>query len=289
MRVQYTTYDMQRSYDVLSVKRHADIMTLTPDHDPDTGESSGGHPFMYRKILRIFHADITYNKPGQRPTQHRMEFLWVQNYKLDRSHKAGLQHRRFHRVTLAPVTDADTFVFLDPDEVIRAVHLIPAFAHGRTGDAQDATFSQDNKDNWKYFYVNCFVDRDMYTRFTGGGIGHYAAKLQDPALDTDEQAERDREAADGEGENEAAQGSEQAPNSAQVSASMAVDEENNTSEGRDNGATSGSVVGSDDETDRSSSSACSSGSGLDAEDEGDSEWEEDENTRIITAEGFANF
>ncbi|KAI0071413.1 hypothetical protein K474DRAFT_1606976, partial [Panus rudis PR-1116 ss-1] len=155
MRVQYTTYDMQRSHDVLSVKRHANIMTLTPDHDPDTGESADGHPFMYRQILRIFHADVLWNRPRRRPTRHRMEFLWVRNYQLDRSYKAGLKRRRLHRVELVPATASDAFSFVDPDEVIRAVHLIPAFAHGRLED-EDPGASEDNTP-WKYFYVNWWV------------------------------------------------------------------------------------------------------------------------------------
>ncbi|KAF9642248.1 hypothetical protein BDM02DRAFT_3193612 [Thelephora ganbajun] len=28
------------------------------------------------------------------------------------------------------------------------------------------------KDDWNYYYVNIFVDRDMFMRYWGGGVGH---------------------------------------------------------------------------------------------------------------------
>ncbi|KAJ7885287.1 hypothetical protein B0H14DRAFT_3431893 [Mycena olivaceomarginata] len=55
-----------------------------------------------------------------------------------------------------------------------------AFAHGRTEEllANDLIgrlprdgLSED--EDWHYYYVNFFVDRDMYMRYRGGGVGHY--------------------------------------------------------------------------------------------------------------------
>ncbi|KAI0070977.1 hypothetical protein K474DRAFT_1607701, partial [Panus rudis PR-1116 ss-1] len=158
MRVNYTTYDMQRSYDSLSVKQHANVMTLSLDHDANTGITPSGHPFMYRRILGIYHVEVRYNKPGQPPTSHQMEFLWVRNYHRDTTFKAGLQHRRFHRISFVPDSDSDAFTFLDLDEVIRAVHLIPAFSHRRTSDwCQGPTIARTGGDDWKYFYVNLYI------------------------------------------------------------------------------------------------------------------------------------
>ncbi|KAF8225609.1 hypothetical protein L208DRAFT_1208384, partial [Tricholoma matsutake] len=55
------------------------------------------------------------------------------------------------------------------------VHLIPAFAHGKMDGLLGPSIAcplKDEDQDWQYFYVNMFVDRDMFMRFRGGGIGH---------------------------------------------------------------------------------------------------------------------
>jgi len=71
-----------------------------------------------------------------------MEFLWVRWFEYDYGWKAGLKRRRLHRVRFVPQGEAHAYGFLDPDDVIRGAHLIPAFAHGQTNSEH------------KYFYVN---------------------------------------------------------------------------------------------------------------------------------------
>ncbi|KIK32955.1 hypothetical protein CY34DRAFT_48765, partial [Suillus luteus UH-Slu-Lm8-n1] len=69
----------------------------------------------------------------------------------------------------------DSFGFVDPDQVIRAVHLIPAFEYGRTDTRLAPSFVrpvEDHDRDFLYFYINHFVDRDMFMRFRGGGVGH---------------------------------------------------------------------------------------------------------------------
>ncbi|TFY75070.1 hypothetical protein EWM64_g8942 [Hericium alpestre] len=56
--------------------------------------------------------------------------------------------------------DAASFGFLDPDDVIREAHLIPAFVHGQT------------EQEWDFYYVNIFADRDIFMRYAGIGVGH---------------------------------------------------------------------------------------------------------------------
>jgi len=56
--------------------------------------------------------------------------------------------------------DPGCFGFLDPDQVIRGVHLIPAFAHGRTDHYMGPSFihrEEDGDTDWRYFYVNMYV------------------------------------------------------------------------------------------------------------------------------------
>ncbi|THG92753.1 hypothetical protein EW026_g8258 [Hermanssonia centrifuga] len=72
--------------------------------------------------------------------------------------------------------DAGPFGFLDPALVVCAVHLIPAFHHGKTDTLlPDSIVRQPSEGNedWAYYYVNI----DMFIRFLGGGIGHKATRL----------------------------------------------------------------------------------------------------------------
>ncbi|KAG2739152.1 hypothetical protein P692DRAFT_201873415 [Suillus brevipes Sb2] len=72
---------------------------------------------------------------------------------------------------------AEAFGFLDPDSIIRRVHIIPAFAYSRTDTLLGPSFvrkEEENDTDWRYYYLNMFVDRDTFMRFRGGGIGHKA-------------------------------------------------------------------------------------------------------------------
>ncbi len=82
---------------------------------------------------------------GQRLRTHVMEFLWVQWYQVDSRYKSSFFARRLHRVELLPESDPASFGFIDPDDVIRGAHLIPAFAHG---------MQPGNPALYKYYYVN---------------------------------------------------------------------------------------------------------------------------------------
>ncbi|KJA14075.1 hypothetical protein HYPSUDRAFT_107425, partial [Hypholoma sublateritium FD-334 SS-4] len=169
MRINYTTYDVRLGQDSVNARNHADIMVLS--------SSDKDHPFEYGRIISIFHVDVVIklDKAVVSPTPVSKEVLWVRWYKRDSSYDAGFKKKRLHRLQFFPCNDPAAFGFLDPDEVIRAVHLIPAFRFGKTSNL----FSEESLgrapgefEDWKYFYVNIFVDRDMYMRFAGGGIGH---------------------------------------------------------------------------------------------------------------------
>ncbi|PFH46468.1 hypothetical protein AMATHDRAFT_154838, partial [Amanita thiersii Skay4041] len=55
------------------------------------------------------------------------------------------------------------------------VHLIPAFHYGHTPallPPSNICHPDEHNEDWRYFYVNIFIDRDMLMRFRGGGVGH---------------------------------------------------------------------------------------------------------------------
>ena len=55
MRVNYTTYDMRRDQDSISLRTHPDIMILAPA-EPGDGASSK-HPYRYARVYGIFHVE----------------------------------------------------------------------------------------------------------------------------------------------------------------------------------------------------------------------------------------
>ncbi|KAJ7760884.1 hypothetical protein DFH07DRAFT_740473, partial [Mycena maculata] len=156
LRINYTTYDLRRDQDTLNPSTHPDFMVLA--HEDDGGATP--HPYWYGRIISIFHADVHHVGPRSqnRSKVHRMEFVWVRWFgrDLSRSGLGGWKFKRLHRVGFI---DADqAFGFLDPAEIIRGCHLIPAFHHGRTSSLLGPSIArhyhgEDNED-YTYYYVN---------------------------------------------------------------------------------------------------------------------------------------
>jgi hypothetical protein len=121
-----------------------------------------------------------------------MEFLWVRWFGLDTEWDSGPSRLRLDRIGYVPDDDPDAFGFLDPDHVLRACHLIPSFAVGRTALLLAPSMARDDSraGDWTNYYVNRsvpylfknthlppdrFVDRDMMMRYLGLGVGHLNA------------------------------------------------------------------------------------------------------------------
>ena len=88
----------------------------------------------------------------------RVEFLFVRWFQVDNAWKGGPSTKRLDRISFTDEQRGAAFGFLDPDEVIRGVHLIPAFAEGKTdellpGESIARRACEDDED-WRYFYVN---------------------------------------------------------------------------------------------------------------------------------------
>lgn len=99
-------------------------------HDDDVGLNTQLHPYWYAHVLGIFHIMAWYVGPNSQSSDMlRMDFLWVQWFGLDPDMRTGWQARRLPAVGFIPETDPDAFGFLDPQEVLRGAHLIPAFHH----------------------------------------------------------------------------------------------------------------------------------------------------------------
>ena len=126
----------------------------------------GAQPYWYACVIGIFHAYISLTHPdvgGKR--LHPMYFLWVGWFGME----PGPYCHRFCLACLPKIgfvqsSDHYAFTFLNPAQVIRGVHLIPAFSEECTSSLLPVTKSAacilkpDEQDNWVNFYVNMQVN-----------------------------------------------------------------------------------------------------------------------------------
>nr|GAT54741.1 predicted protein [Mycena chlorophos] len=173
MQVNYTTYDVRREQDLLNPRTRRFFIVHADDHlDP--------HRFWYGEIIGVYHTYVALavGAAGPRAAPHfqRVQVLWVRWFQRDKSHRCGLELKRFPRVRYMPHTSADAFGFLDPQDVVRGAHLIPAFQHGRTDEylpfKSIARRKSAGDEDWTFYYANMVVDRDMLMRYHDNVIGH---------------------------------------------------------------------------------------------------------------------
>ncbi|KAJ3002471.1 hypothetical protein NUW54_g5831 [Trametes sanguinea] len=172
MRVNYTTYDVRRGQDIIHVGTdHCHVMVHANEDGDADGPAQGASSSTAREPVLFWIAPT--NPEG-------FDFLLVDPGGLggDPEWESGWIAKRLERIGFVPQSDEGAFDFLDPADVIRGCHLIPAFAEGRTRSllgpsmlARHASEPQDDSD-WERFYVNRFVDRDMFMRYLGGAVGH---------------------------------------------------------------------------------------------------------------------
>jgi hypothetical protein len=149
MQVYYTTYDLRREHDTINPRTHADVMVVS-------GETAPTHPYWYARILGIYHMETWLNN-GSPPVKQRLEVLWVRWLAPLRNHKSGIKDARLPKVAFVDESDPDAFGFLDPRQVVRGAHLIPAFASERGTSSlrygQSLARPGGEEDDWEEHYV----------------------------------------------------------------------------------------------------------------------------------------
>jgi hypothetical protein len=150
---------MRRNQDSVNPQRRADVMLLS--HEDDT---SNPHPYWYARVIGIFHIFIQMRDPTTRQfsAPKRFDVLHVRWFGRNLSAEAlgGWKAKRLHRIGFLPSNGPDAFGFLDPELVIRGVHLIPRFAGGRTSDLLGPSIIRNKNEggeDWVNYYVNWCV------------------------------------------------------------------------------------------------------------------------------------
>jgi hypothetical protein len=115
---------------------------------------STAHPFLYAKVLGIYHAKVRFDR---RPAR-RMNFLWVRWLDYDEDEPGGWDVCRLDRVFYGKCRNdyelMNAFGFVAPHHIIRAAHLIPDFESGTTTPPGCTSFSDNKESDWNYHYVS---------------------------------------------------------------------------------------------------------------------------------------
>ncbi|EJD41142.1 hypothetical protein AURDEDRAFT_69169, partial [Auricularia subglabra TFB-10046 SS5] len=156
LQVNYTAYDMRRAQDCINCNTTKCNVMLLADEDAIASEDDAAQPapFWYARVVGIYHARV--HHPILTPKgPKRVEFLWVRWLGADPGWSAGWAARRLERIGYVPSSESDAFGFLAPQLVLRACHLIPAFAHGLTMELLAPSKHSDSKQgDYRYYYVN---------------------------------------------------------------------------------------------------------------------------------------
>lgn len=156
IRFNYTTYDIRRSQDVVNPRTpHCNIMLLNKQMDDN--DTTTAHPFLYARVIGIYHVNVIYTGPGMinySPT--RFDILWVRWYQ----HIPPTEPHRLDQLTFPDVMDENAFGFVDPADVLRGCHIIPAFCQDQEKEKEipEARSKARSKcahslDDFKGYYV----------------------------------------------------------------------------------------------------------------------------------------
>lgn len=166
VRINYTTYDLRRDQDSINPRTRADLMVMSHEEEQS-------HPYWYARLIKIFHVNVEYHETPDsvRCRPKRMDFLFVRWFKRDMS-PAGFTAKRLQRLEFFDDEHPDAYGFLDPECVIRGVHIIPGFAFGRPEGLLVPTIGRREADpDWVLYYVNmyaCFFFYILRTNYTHG-------------------------------------------------------------------------------------------------------------------------
>jgi hypothetical protein len=163
LRFNFTTYDMRRETDIINPGTSRRDIMLLADH-ADGSDPPNLHHFLYARILGAFHANVIYPGPGPPDYKaRRFDFLWVRWFEVVDPGSSGWKHSTLDSLRFPPLHRSDSFGFVDPDDVLRGCHILPAFAKGKRIETKVdvSRCAKDSKD-YLLYYVNRWVSAYLY-------------------------------------------------------------------------------------------------------------------------------
>lgn len=143
LRLFHTKYNIERSYDVINPNlKPIDVMLQGPVDDDQ--------PFLFARVMRIFHFDIYKKRKAGLVTvndveKHSLPVIWVRWYETDGDWRNPLDAN--HMCQLKWMEGPDAYGFVDPTCILQACHLIPCFKNGTHQ-------STDGLQSWESFYLS---------------------------------------------------------------------------------------------------------------------------------------
>ncbi|OWZ80560.1 hypothetical protein C365_01034 [Cryptococcus neoformans Bt85] len=143
------------------------------------GPADENQPFLFARVMRIFHVDIYKKCKAGLVTmndveKHSLPVIWVRWYETDGDWRNPLDAK--HMCQLKWMEGPDAHGFIDPPCVLQACHFIPCFKDGMYQ-------SDDGLQSWKSFYLSAYVNPDIMMRFLGG-VGHQQKGRENETLST---------------------------------------------------------------------------------------------------------
>ena len=163
IRFHYTTYDVRRGTDIVNPGTSRHNIMLLADNAECSGDSSHSHDFLYARVLGAYHANVMYAGPGMQNFEPcRFDFLWVRWFEVVNPASSGWSSSRLDLVHFPPMHENDSFGFVDPKDVLRGCHIIPAYAKGKRHEnaINLSRCANDGKDYNQYYIgrcVDCFL------------------------------------------------------------------------------------------------------------------------------------
>jgi len=151
IRFNFTTHDIQRGTDIVNAGTSRCNVMLLAD---DVGSSSNLHRFLHARVLGAYHVNVIYTGPGMHDFEaRRFDFLWVRWFEVVNPGSSGWSTSKLDSVRFPPMKENYSFGFVDPKDVLRGCHILPAFAKGkRQKDGIGISCcAKDGKDYNQYF------------------------------------------------------------------------------------------------------------------------------------------
>jgi hypothetical protein len=157
LRINYTTYDVRRSQDVVNPNTSHREIILLANQDGDS-QTDAVHPFLYARVLAIFHVNIIYNGPGMlNYVPRKIYFLWVRWFEY-LGKTVTWRHQRLDSLHFPPVAKDDAFGFVDPSDVLRGCHVIQAFRYGKVHlDGTGLSPCANDSHDWRQYCMNRYL------------------------------------------------------------------------------------------------------------------------------------
>ena len=161
VRFHFTTYDVQRGTDIVnSGTSHCNVMLLADDAEGSV-ISSNPHHFLYARVIGGYHANVIYTGPGMCDFEaRRFDFLWVRWFEVVNPGSAGWSASKLDSVRFPPMNKNYSFSFVDPKDVLRGCHILPAFAKGKQHkDGIGISHCAKDGNDYNQYFVGQWVHR----------------------------------------------------------------------------------------------------------------------------------